>query len=332
MIRRLLLTPLLLGSFLVSLSCASVSPALPEDPSVVIDNEALVDEMPVIHEAMEKAKLFSLLKMATVRVYSPVGPYRGFISTGVVLHSSPEHGTYVLTNNHAVWIERDDLMSGIWEVPTIVLVDDSSRLMGQFTVIDTMTGIIVDKQTDMRSHIDLSLIWSPYLGATFQPFNGLADEEPEVNEQVTMISFAPEQAPYVSLGEIISDPAALYDNTMLTTPDARPGNSGSGIFDEDGLLIGIFQAISAKDGKISERELTVPPHEGESRLIGYYTPTMVVRHFLDGLDLLWVATLDTADDPSKYNLPDHEMRYRVLGIWYSEPEEEASEESPVEVG
>lgn len=238
-----------------------------------------------------KAELVESLRASTVTLSIPTGAYKGHLATGIVIHSSRKFGTFILTNFHAVnFFDRNTME--YQTVPTIAFKFENSPKWYEAEVIGKYHSVN-DEPKGYKSVTDIALIWSPF-NAVFDSYLGYTTKNTHDGDDIFVISFAPDEFTTVKPGMRIERDMITYRYTAFTPDPVIPGNSGSGVFNKKGKLIGLIFAISA-----------TPEHEpgpidiGEETYqnVSYFTPIDQIVDFLQEEELLWALTVDTSDDP-----------------------------------
>lgn len=216
---------------------------------------AIVVNMGEIGAGMASAETVSgieLAKRATVGLFSP--EHETFKQTGkghFVMQASGVHlhDGYILTAHHAV--ERDERGKRIVQEEIRVLTTDLEELPAKLVGVSAFLDIAVYRLTD---------------GAGRLPNVGFAEREPQAGDAVLTIGYPLGWGPAFGFGRI-GNP-----NTFLPTAEGRlmqlalaacSGNSGGGLFNEQGELVGVMHAIIETEkeegpGRCSQFAFAVP--------------------------------------------------------------------------
>ncbi len=191
-------------------------------------------------------------KRATVGIFAP--EHEAYKQTGkghFVMQASGVHlhDGYILTAHHAV--EREERGKRVVQEEIRVLTTDLEELPAKLVGVSAFLDIAVYRLTD---------------GAGRLPNVGFAERESQAGDAVLTIGYPLGWGPAFGFGRI-GNP-----NTFLPTAESRlmqlalpacSGNSGGGLFDEQGQLVGVMHAIieTGKEdgpGRCSQFAFAVP--------------------------------------------------------------------------
>ena len=223
--------------------------------------------------------------LCTVGISAPEGPGMDYKGTGVVVHSS-KHGTIVMTNHHVVMVKpawsRLPLPATVYKV----FIPNEPVLEAAY-----LTSVV---SYQIKEHyIDVALLWIPYDGKIYQAFSGIRKTAPVIDEPVRVYTFYPQN-------RVLENPGAIEktsdgDTVVVTESAVVPGNSGSGVYDLEGVLVGVIFAKNSTDENAPTIE--TGPFAGKHHDYGYFVQSTDLRSFFEASELAWVPTPDPSDDP-----------------------------------
>lgn len=213
---------------------------------------------------------------AAVGIELWLGPRLHSMATGVILHSSQEHGTFVLTNAHVIGVVGKHPLTGedVLMSPGVVTVrmPDGSRRKGRILKVGQRT---IMEEGQMPQPIDLALVHIPNEGEKpFEGVEGFSGDGIQPGEKVRIWPVEPRDSVHSKYGVGIEDNIGFYrDSVRMEEEPISRGNSGSGIYEVDtGLLAGIVWGNDVLD------------KEGKSFNISYLVEIQEIKEFLKDTD------------------------------------------------
>jgi S1-C subfamily serine protease len=214
---------------LIMLSCANTQdenakPVIPPAQATAESTEA----PPVPAKVAPVGILESAVK---IHIPMPGGPGS---ATGTILSSTTE-GHYILTNKHVVFHETS-FPNGVFINYEVSVVMPDGKLEPA-KVVNYSERDDKDFHLTTSHALDASLLFVAYNGTLYSHVN-LADKSIVDGQHIWIVPVSPDDSAHIVEGKVINGHGEPYAGECVDA-EIKFGNSGSGIYDDDGDLIGL---------------------------------------------------------------------------------------------